>query len=171
MDISYVHGTDPAVGADIRNYLISGFNGGGWNSSGTVSPVAIADGMDGLVSGLSSGAVEVKYSLIGDASLDGTVTGSDFTILVGNLGKAASGWDQGNFNYDGLITGDDFTALVGNLAISNSSASTGLPASDYAAIDAFAAANGLLADVPEPVSLGLLAISGLAILARRRRSA
>jgi hypothetical protein len=33
-----------------------------------------------------------------------------------------------------------------------------LPASDLAAIDAFAQANGLMADVPEPASLGLAAL-------------
>ena len=34
---------------------------------------------------------------------------------------------------------------------------------------AFAEANGLMADVPEPVSLGLLTIGSVGILARRRR--
>jgi hypothetical protein len=38
------------------------------------------------------------------------------------------------------------------------------------AIVAFAAANGLLADVPEPASIGLAAITGFGLLTRRRRS-
>jgi hypothetical protein len=46
-----------------------------------------------------------------------------------------------------------------------------LPASDYVAIDAFAAANGLMADVPEPASVGLLLAAGLCFMTRRRRSA
>ena len=174
MDISYVHGTDPAVGADIRNYLISGFNGGGWNSSGTVSPVAIADGMDGLVSGLSSGAVEVKYSLIGDASLDGTVTGSDFTILVGNLGKAASGWDQGNFNYGTGTNFSDFQLLAANF-----NNSTSLDSAELNAMNQFAGSFGdsLIANsdgegftiVPEPASVGMLGMMATGLLGRRRR--
>jgi PEP-CTERM motif len=45
-----------------------------------------------------------------------------------------------------------------------------LPASDYVAIDAFAAANGLMADVPEPASASLLIIAGMGVLSRRRRS-
>jgi hypothetical protein len=170
MDINF--SSDPSAGAVIRSYLINqGSNAYTWNSpSGSASPVGEADGADHVVAGLSSGQIEVKYTLIGDASIDGLVTGTDFTALVGNLGKAVSGWDAGNFLYNDLITGDDFTALVGNLGEQAGGANVGLPAADYAAVDAFAAANGLAANVPEPVSIGLLAISGLAILSRRRRS-
>ncbi len=125
---------------------------------------------DHVVTGLSSGQIEVKYTLLGDANLDGLVTGDDFTILVGNLGKAVSGWDKGDFLYTGLVTGDDFTALVGNLGKSATGADVVLPAADYAAIDAFAAANNLtLPSVPEPASASLLIVAGMGILARRRR--
>jgi hypothetical protein len=44
-----------------------------------------------------------------------------------------------------------------------------LPAADYAAIDAFAAANGLMADVPEPGCAALIAMAGIGVSARRRR--
>ncbi len=123
-----------------------------------------------MVTGLSATQVEIKYTLYGDANLDGLVSGDDFTILVGNLGKSVSAWDQGDFNYDGLVTGDDFTLLVGNLGKQASGADVTLPASDYAAIDAFATANGFAIPtiaVPEPASaeLALIAISGM--LARR----
>jgi len=46
-----------------------------------------------------------------------------------------------------------------------------LAAAGYAAIDAFAAANGLMADVPEPTCFGLLGLAAAGVLARRRRSA
>jgi hypothetical protein len=46
-----------------------------------------------------------------------------------------------------------------------------IPASDYTAIDAFAEANGLMADVPGPTSLGLFGLAGAGMLARRRRTA
>ena len=42
---------------------------------------------------------------------------------------------------------------------------------DVAALDAFAAANGIsLTSVPEPASMGLLMVAGLGILHRRRRA-
>jgi hypothetical protein len=174
--INYGTGSDPIT--QIRQYLVSGYNGGAWNGSGIDSSTAAinhnygvgyADGADNVVPGLSSGQIEVKYTLLGDANLDGIVSGDDFTILAGNLGKSVSKWDKGDFNYDGLVSGEDFTALVSNIGKEANGADVTLPAADLAAIDAFAAANGLLADVPEPASVGLMVITSAGMLARRRR--
>ncbi len=183
MVISYT-GSPTTPDATIRGLLISGRNGGTWNgTTGIISSggsgtgvaagysVGYADGADHVVTGLSSGQIEVKYTLLGDANLDGLVTGDDFTILVGNLGKSIAGWDKGDFLYTGLVTGDDFTALVGNLGKSATGADVAIPAADLAAIDAFAVANNLtLPSVPEPASAGLLVVAGMGVLARRRRS-
>jgi autotransporter-associated beta strand protein len=183
MIITYAPGMQAAVDAAIRGYLIAGRNGGAWNGTGGIDSsiaalpvnshygIGYADGADGVVVGLSSGQIEIKYTLLGDADLDGAVTGSDFTALVGNLGKSGRTWDQGDFDYDGSVTGSDFTALVGNLGKSASGADVILAAADYAAIDAFAAANGLMADVPEPASFTLLGLAAAALLAPRRRPA
>jgi autotransporter-associated beta strand protein len=180
--INYANGTQATVDAAVRAYLIAGRNGGAWNGTGGIDSSAAAlpanshyalgyaDGADHVVAGLSSGQIEIKYTLLGDADLDGSVTGSDFTALVGNLGKSGRVWDQGDFDYDGSVTGSDFTDLVGNLGKSASGADVVLPAADYAAIDAFAAANGLMADVPEPASAGMMIVAGLGIMGRRRRS-
>jgi hypothetical protein len=173
------YGTRPDPAATIRSYLTTGYAGGAWTGAGIDSSTAAlpanshyalgyADGADGVVAGLSSGQVEIKYTLYGDADLDGLVTGNDFTILVSNLAKSGRTWDQGDFDYDGSVTGNDFTALVANLGKSASGAAIVLPASDYAAIDAFAAANGLMADVPEPASASISAIVAIGLLARRR---
>jgi autotransporter-associated beta strand protein len=181
MFIDYAPGTRATADATIRGYLISGRAGGTWtgvgiNSSTAALPanvkygIGYADGADGIAKGLSSGQIEIKYTLLGDADLDGAVTGSDFTDLVGNLGKSGRTWDQGDFDYDGSVTGSDFTALVGNLGKSASGAAVMIPAADYAAIDAFAAANGLMADVPEPATIGLFTLGILGVLGRRRRS-
>jgi hypothetical protein len=131
--------------------------------------LGFADGKDGVVSALSSGQIEVKYTLLGDANLDGLVNAADFTILAANFNQPVTGWDQGDFNYDGLVNAADFTDLAANF---NQSVNNAASAGDVAALDAFAAANGLslpTSSVPEPASLGLLAFGAGGILARRRR--
>jgi autotransporter-associated beta strand protein len=179
--LTYAPGTQTATDASIRADLVAGYAGGTWSGiNGINSSVAAvtsgfalgyADGADGVVAGLSSGQIEVKYTRYGDANLDGVVSGDDFTILVGNLGKSVNAWDKGDFNYDGVVSGDDFTLLVGNLGKAANGADITLPASDLAAIDAFAAANGLtLQSVPEPATMSLLAMGAMGLLARRRRN-
>ena len=163
----------------IAGYIASGYNGGGWNGPGIISSAALtstngllyglgyADGADGVVSGLSSGQIEVTYTLLGDANLDGLVNAADFTILAANFNQPVTGWDQGDFNYDGLVNAADFTDLAANF---NQSVSGAASAGDVAALDAFAAANGIcLADVPEPGTIALLGLGSIGLLTHRRR--
>jgi len=152
MFINYGSGSDPI--AMIAGYIASGYNGGAWNGPGIISSAALtptngllygvgyADGADNVVAGLSSGQIEVMYTLLGDANLDGLVNAADFNALAANFNQGVSGAD--------------------------------VSAGDVAALDAFAAANGLslpTSNVPEPVSTCLLALGGIGILARRRRRA
>ncbi len=181
MIIDYAAGTQATVDSTIRGYLVSGYAGGLLNgttgitsSTAAATPgfaVGYADGADGVVTGLSSGQLELKYTRYGDANLDGVVSGDDFSILAANLGKSAAAWDKGDFTYDGVVSGNDFALLVAKtLGKASNGADVTLPAADLAAIDAFAAANGLMADVPEPTTAGLLLVAGLGFIARRRRS-
>ncbi|MGA2440237.1 MAG: fibronectin type III domain-containing protein [Tepidisphaeraceae bacterium] len=122
--INYGSNADPI--AAIAGYIKSGYNGGGWNGPGIISTAArtptnsllyalgYADGKDGVVSGLSSGQIEIKYTRLGDANLDGLVNAADFTILAANFNQSVTGWDQGDFNYDGLVNAADFTDLAAN---------------------------------------------------------
>jgi hypothetical protein len=177
--VNYGSGADPIT--SIRSQIITGYNNGHWNGTGIISSAALtktnglsygigyADGNDGKVSGLVSGQIEVAYTLLGDANLDGLVNAADFTILAANFNQPVTGWDLGDFNYDGLVNAADFTDLAANFNQSVSGAA--VSAGDVAALDAFAAANGLpvptFSNVPEP-SGALLFIGGLATLARRR---
>jgi hypothetical protein len=164
----------------IAGYIKSGYNSGHWNGPGIISTTAqtptngllygvgYADGADNVVSGLSSGQIEVKYTLLGDANLDGLVNGSDFNILAANFNQSITGWDQGDFNYDGLVNAADFNELAANF---NQGISGGASAGDIAALDAFAQANGLMADVPEPALACIVPLVALPFLTSRRRRA
>jgi hypothetical protein len=170
--INYGSTSDPiaSIAAEIKN----GYNGGSWNGHGIISSTAgstsgyglgYADSADpGNPAGLSSGTIEIKYTLLGDANLSGVVDGTDFGIVAANFNKGVSGWDEGDFNYDGVVDGTDF----GDLAANFNKGASGADA--VAALDAFAAANGLLADVPEPgvMGLGIAGAMGMMTLRKRR---
>jgi autotransporter-associated beta strand protein len=170
--INYGTGTDPI--ATLKALLASGYAGGSWAGPGIISSdaaanagkyaVGYADAADpGNPAGLSSGQIELMYTLAGDANLDGKVNGADFAILASNFNKAVNGWDQGDFNYDGKANGSDFALLAGDF---NQGASG---AADSAALQAFATANAISLSVPEPTTLALCALGIAGCVARRRR--
>ena len=184
MIVNYGTGTDPI--SSIAAMITSGYNAGKWNGPGIISSTAAtnnatpgnllygigyADSADpGNPAGLSSGTIEIAYTLLGDANLSGVVDGTDFGILAANFNKGVTGWDRGDFNYNNVVDGTDFGLMAANFNKGVSGGAVGLPAYDDPAILAFAAANGLLADVPEPATVGLLLMASAGMLARRRRN-
>ncbi len=122
--INYGSGLDPI--STISGQIRSGYNDGEWNGPGIISSTARnptngfiygvgwADGQDGVVAGLSYAQIEIKYTLLGDANLDGVVNGSDFSIVAANFGLGVTNWDQGNFLYGSSVNGSDFAALAAN---------------------------------------------------------
>jgi len=97
------------------------------------------DSADGSGLNPAANTVMMKYAVIGDTNLDGTVGLSDYTAMVRNFGTGTN-WDQGAIAYGTTVGLADFTALVRNFgqsvpasvaaAQSASSATTALPAGD-----------------------------------------
>ncbi len=184
--INYGSGSDPVV--TIYGYLKSGYNSGNWNGPGIMSTAAAtedatvgalkygigwADGKDKIATGISSGTIELKYTLVGDANLDGTVNGSDFSLLAANFGLGVTNWDQGNFLFTSSVNGSDFSALAANFGQGDSGADASVTPADIAALDAFAVANGLpvpvITPVPEPACMAVTFLAASTLASRRRR--
>jgi hypothetical protein len=141
-----VHSSRPDPISLIATYLESGYAGGQWDGSGINSTAAANSLGNGLgyansadPGNLVSGTIEIKNTLLGDANLDGVVDGIDFADLAANFNKGAS------------------VAAIGSSALSDP------------ALVAFAEANGLMADVPEPNMAGLVTLASAVALVQRRR--
>jgi hypothetical protein len=167
----------------IRDALASAYAGGTWSGpAGLTSSLAAVDTSKALgyaqASDLGSpatfagqavdnSAVLVRYTLAGDATLDGRVDFNDLVNLAQHYNATGQHWLGGDFDYDGTVNFNDLVKLAqnyngslpGSAAIASASASF---ESDLVA--AFAA------PVPEPSTLFVLAAAALAVRSRRRPS-
>jgi autotransporter-associated beta strand protein len=177
MVVDYAPGNSPRD--TVRGYLNSGYANGAWNGTGIASSSAAAASSTNAKTGIGyaeaaalpsavpAGFVDkdgdtssliLKYTLLGDANLDGTVNALDFNALASNYGASGSGvWTGGDFDYNTIVDTTDFNALAQNF-------NQVLPSS----AGALGASLGTL--VPEPGMVTLGAITALGMLSRRRRS-
>jgi hypothetical protein len=134
--IDYAAGTSSPMNT-ILPWLLAGRNDGDWLGNGIASSSAGDTGLIGLgigeaadllgIAGTETGlfgtepvdasAVVIKYTYLGDANLDGIISGDDYSSIDFNIGVAgASGYSNGDFNYDGIISGDDYSTIDFNFA-------------------------------------------------------
>ncbi len=104
-----------------------GATGLGYATESELSAISEAGGGSALTTfdgqSLGSNAILVKYTLMGDSTLSGTVTGTDYNAVLANYDSSGD-WSQGNFHYGGTYTNGTFTddAVGGqdyNIVLSN----------------------------------------------------
>ena len=138
-----VNYTSGSPASTIHGELASGYNGGILERYGHRQfrrrrqlnyGLGYADGADGLVAGLSSGQVEIKYTLYGDTNLDGTVNSVDFGNMAANFGKSGNRLGPGGFRLRrGPSTASTSDCWPANFGKSASGADVELSSSDWAA--------------------------------------
>src|SRR5262249_51229301 len=109
--------------ATIANQIKSAYANGTWTNPGITSAAAAAVAVDGsnphktglgfAESGtaftsfvgqpVDSTAVLVRYTLYGDANLDGSVDTVDFNLLAASFSQTGKFWFNGDFNYDTTV--------------------------------------------------------------------
>jgi autotransporter-associated beta strand protein len=123
------------------------------------------------LSGADAGKFEVRYTLKGDANLDGVVDVGDLGALATAYGLSGTeSWANGDFNQDTNVDVGDLGALATNYGTqlgTGPSFGGGLAAAAPLAV--VSGGGGASAAVPEPTSLGLIGAAALLSQRRRRR--
>jgi hypothetical protein len=91
------------------------------------------------------GGVTLQYDpnvVPGDINGDGLVDVADYNIWAANVGMTGASWWQGDLNGDGLVDVADYNIWAANV--------------------------GKTSSTPEPATLSLLALGGIAMLRRRK---
>jgi len=174
----------------VRRYIIEGYASGAWNGAGIMSTDAAADASRAVGYALASEAlgagggtfmgragvdgssVLARYTVAGDANLDGIVNFLDLVALAQHYGVTVSDqpggswWFSGDFTYDGVVNFADLVKMAQNYGGALPDAAVpGAPVGFEADLaDAFAR-------VPEPSGWGVTALGTLLIGRRRRHRA
>jgi hypothetical protein len=139
----------------------------GWSSSSLATTLAVARAGDVRPGTQTFGGIDpadndalVMYTWNGDANLSGSVDADDYFVIDSNYNDSGSvfGFNKGDFDYDGDIDGDDFARIDAGFVAQGAPFTPGAPVGP----------RGVTA-VPEPGSVGVLGLSVVGLLRRRRR--
>jgi hypothetical protein len=156
------------TGGSLRSSAADADHALGYARAADVRPAAPDGSYPFLGLRVAADDVLVRYTVLGDATLDGTVNFDDLLALAKHYNAASDvHWSSGDFNYDNSINFDDLLILAKHYNASLPTAP--VPSAPAHFSQDLAAA---FASVPEP-STPLLSIAacGFALSARRRRRA
>jgi autotransporter-associated beta strand protein len=185
---------EAAVLASVRGQIIAGYGAGkNWTgTNGITSSSAAASGGNRAIgyalasevrpftgggtdtflgSTVDKTTVVARFTLAGDATLDGAVDFNDLVKLAQNYNTTVSNsteswWNHGDFTYDGITDFNDLVKLAQNYNTSLPlPTATAIPGASIAFEADLARA---FSSVPEPGALSVLGLGALALLARRR---
>ncbi len=173
-DLYWLSANPTADYATLWTYLASGRNGGAWSGVGVDSSAANAAYLSygneytGLALGPSGATLHVKYTVAGDATMDGVIDIRDFLLLDLGYLTGGSGYAGGDFNYSGTVDGSDYAIINRNftrpslaalltsadsIGVAPPDATSGVPALAQPATPAVAASAALPSAPPAPAKL------------------
>jgi hypothetical protein len=159
--------------AQVQALVAAGRGDGSFDgTTGITSSTANANGLN-LGVGMASDAnittfdgvsvsptdILVKYTIAGDANLDGHVDLTDLSTVLNNFGQPSANWTSGNFDGGPTIDLTDLSDVLNNFGRSIPQGSVAAPGAALAIAS------------PEPTSLAILTVAAPLLLRRKARRA